>query len=154
MTIVPNPEESLDSISLTVRPCVTIESDIPVRIRIVRLKSLGYLKKKGTRQLDLTKKRLVVALKRLVEGALIVYERDDISKGVDAPVPLSILDSFHYHALLIQDSSGSWRDPVLLTKEFLFNLNCVREVSRCHAISGIVVKKVSCTNVDYVMLEF
>ena len=153
MTLVPNPE-SLDSIRLTVRPCVTIESDIPVRIRIVRLKTLGYLKKRGTRQLDLTKKRLVVALKRLVEGALIVYERDEISKGVDAPLPLNILYSSHYHALLIQDTSGSWRDPVLLTKEFLFNLNHVREVSRCHALSGIVVKKVSCTIVDYVMHEF
>ena len=85
---------------------MTIESDIPVRIRIVRLKTLGYLKKRGTRQLDLTKKRLVVALKRLVEGALIVYERDEISKGVDAPLPLNILYSSHYHALLIQDTSG------------------------------------------------
>ena len=113
--------DRLDSIFLSVRPCVTIRTEIPIRIRIVRLgKSLGYLKKRGTKsQVDLSKRGLVVALKRLVEGALIVFEKDGVTKGAEAPLPLNVLDSSHYHALLIQPmsySGGPWRDPVLLTK--------------------------------------
>lgn len=147
LTVVPKPG-SLDSITLTVRPCVTIRSEIPIRIRIVRLtKALGYLKKKGSKsQIDLTKKSLLAALKRLVEGALIVYEKDEINEGAEAPLPLNLLDSTHYHALLIQDltgqSNGTWRDPVLLTKDFLFNPMNIREVSRCHALSGVCIQKV------------
>lgn len=138
--------DRLDSIALTVRCCVTIESQIPVRIRIVRLrKAIGYLQKNGTQsQIDLTKKSLMIALKRLVDGALIVYEKDDVSNGVDAPLPLSVLDSSQNHALLIQDLTGesTWRAPVLLNKDFLFNPQNIREVSRCHALSGVVVRKV------------
>ena len=146
LTVVPKPD-CLDNITLTVRPCVTIQTEIPIRIRIVRLpKALGYLKKRGTKsQIDLSKKSLVVALKRLVEGALIVYEKDDITEGVEAPLPLNLLDSSYYHALLIQDltgqNNGSWRDPVLLTKDFLFNQMKTRELSRCHALSGVVIQK-------------
>ena len=145
LTIVPK-ADSLDSISLAVRSCVTIRTNIPIRIRIVRLgRALGYLRKRGSKnRIDLAKKGLVAALKRLVDGALIVYEQDDVTN--EAPIPLSVLDSSHNHALLIQDNTGytsdSWRDPVLLTKDFLFNQANIREVSRCHALSGVVIQRV------------
>ena len=95
---------------MLVRPCVTIQTDVPIRVRIVRLgKSLGYLKKKITKsktctrsQIDCSKKGFLIALNRLVEGAQIVYERDDVTKGVEVPLPLSVLDSsHHYHVLLV-----------------------------------------------------
>ena len=112
-------------------------------------KSLGYLKKNGAKsktgaksQIDLSKKGFLVKLNRLVEGAQIVHEKDDVTKGAEVPLPLSVLDSsHHYHALLVYDGT-SWRDPVLLTKDFLFNPKNLREVTRCHALSGIVVRKV------------
>jgi hypothetical protein len=110
----------------------------------VRLgKSLGYLKKKGAKsQIDLSKKGFLVALNRLVEGAQIVFEKNDVTKGNEVPLPLSVIDSSrHYHVLLIFDGTN-WRDPVLLTKDFLFNPMSLREVSRCHALSGIVIRKV------------
>ncbi len=149
LTLCPK-SDCLDSINLLVRPCVTIQTDILIRVRIVRLsKSLGYLKKKGAKsksgaksQIDLSKKSFIVALNRLIEGAQIVYEKDDVTKGVDVPLPLSVLDSsHHYHVLLVYDGT-SWRDPVLLTKDFLFNPKSLREVSRWHALSGIIVRKV------------
>lgn len=135
---------------MLIRPCVTIQTDVPIRVRIVRLgKSLGYLKKRiakskmGARsQIDYSKKGFLVALNRLVEGAQVVYEKDDVIKGVDVPLPLSVLDSsHHYHVLLVFDGTN-WRDPVLLTKDFLFNPMSLKEVSRCHALSGIVIRKV------------
>ena len=86
-------------------------------------------------------KGLVGMLNRLVEGALIVYEKD-AAKGVDAPLPLQVLESSHFHALLIQDDVNVWRGPVLLSKDFLHNPMSIRQVSRCHALSGIVVRKV------------
>ncbi|KAL7553819.1 hypothetical protein ACHAWF_017158 [Thalassiosira exigua] len=141
LSVVPTPD-SLDSITLTIRPCLTIHTQIAIRVTIVRLpKSLGYLKKKGTKsQIDLTKKNLLAALNRLVTGARIVYEKDDVSKGVEVPLPLNIMDSSYYHALLVQDATG-WRDPVLLSKDFLFNPMNIREVGRSHALSGIVVQR-------------
>ena len=140
LTVVPKADH-LDSITLLVRPCVTVTADTPIRIRIVRLpKALGYLRKKG--KIDVTKKHLSAALKRLVVGAAIIYEKDSISEGAEAPLPLNILDSSHNHALLIQDlKKKTWRDPVLLTKDFLFNPTSIREIDRCHALSGICVQK-------------
>lgn len=112
-------------------------------------KSLRCLKKRGAKsktgaksQIDLSRKGFLVALNRLVEGAQIVYEKDGVTKGVEVPLPLSVIDSsHHYHVLLIFDGTN-WRDPVLLTKDFLFNPMNVREVSRCHALSGVVIRKV------------
>ncbi len=141
---------NLDSKTLAVRPSVTIQTEIPIKIRIVRLGKMSafrHLRKRGAKsQIDLTRKGLVAMLNRLVEGALIVYEKD-AAKGVDAPLPLQVLDSSHFHALLIQDLTGRqdgniWRDPILLSKDFLHNPMSIRQVSRCHALSGIVVRKV------------
>ena len=139
---------NLDSKTLAVRPSVTIQTEIPIKIRIVRLGKTNaflHLRKRGVKsQLDLTRKGLVGMLNRLVEGALIVYEKD-AAKGVDAPLPLQVLESSHFHALLIQNLTGDvnvWRGPVLLSKDFLHNPMSIRQVSRCHALSGIVVRKV------------
>ena len=161
LTIEPKLDR-LDSVTLTLRPSVTIQTEIPIKIRIVRIrkyKTFGLLGRRGARsQIDLTKKGLVATLTRLVEGALIVYEKD-ATKGADTPLPLHVLDSSHLHALLIQDLTGRhlsnlvqdligrhdgnvWRDPVLLSKDFLHNPMSIRQVSRCHALSGIVVRKV------------
>ena len=136
LTVVPK-SDSLDSISLDVRSNVNIHSDIPIKIRIVRLgKTRGKLRKEGTgaksKKLDLTKKHLMAALRRVVEGSPIVYETNGTEEG-GVPVPLDVLDSAYYHALLIQWNK-SWRDPVLLTKEFLFNPMNIKEVSH-----GIVI---------------
>ena len=139
---------NLDSKTLTVRPSVTIQSEIPIKIRIVRLGKTNaflHVRKRGVKsKIDLTRKGLVGMLNGLVEGALIVYEKD-AAKGVDTPLPLQVLESSHFHALLIQDLTGDgngWRDPVLLSKDFLHNPMSIRQVSRCHALSGIVVRKV------------
>lgn len=155
LTIEPKLDR-LDSVTLTLRPSVTIQTEIPIKIRIVRIsksKTFGHLRKRGAKsQIDLSKKGLIAILTRLVEGALIVYEKD-ATKGVDTPLPLQVLDSSHLHALLIQDLTGRhlsnlvhdgnvWRDPVLLSKDFLHNPMSIRQVSRCHALSGIVVRKV------------
>jgi len=146
LTVVPN-SASLDSITLEIRSCVTIITEIPIKIRIVRLsRKLGYLRKRGTKsQIDLLKKNLGPALKRLAHGAVIVHERNVVKEGTSDPLPLDILDSSHYHVLLIQDlttgNNDSWREPVLLTKDFLFNAMQSREISRCHSSSGILVLK-------------
>jgi len=144
LTMVPN-QDSLDAVKLNVRSSIQIKSEIPIRVRIVRLpKRLGYLQKRSTKLVDLTKKNLAAALRRVVNGALIVHEML-ISEGSVAAVPLNIVLSTHYHALLFQDVSGeesdTWRDPVLLTKDFLFNEMNLREVSKCHTLSGINVRK-------------
>ncbi|KAL7543622.1 LOW QUALITY PROTEIN: hypothetical protein ACHAXR_013206 [Thalassiosira sp. AJA248-18] len=146
LTVVPK-SDSLDSITLDVRTCVTIRTEIPIKIRIVRLgkslilsnKSRKHTSKVRSKKMDLAKKNLMSALRRAVEGAPIVYETSDTEGGFWA-LPLDVIDSSHYHALLIQ-WNNSWRDPVLLTKDFLFNPMNIREVSRCHALSGIVVQK-------------
>ena len=144
LTVVPN-QQSLDAVKLTVRSSIRIKSEIPIRVRIVRLpQKLGYLQKRNTKLVDLTKKNLAAALRRVAKGALIVHEML-ISEGSVASVPLNIVLSTHYHALLFQDVSGeesdTWRDPVLLTKDFLFNEVKLREVSKCHTISGINIRK-------------
>lgn len=134
--------DSLDSITLDVRTSVTIQTGIPIKVRIVRLgKTLkaGVFKKKGSKsKLDLARRGLMVALRRVVEGAPIVYERSGIAEGDVAPLPLDVLDSSHYHALLIQPINkrehNAWRDPVLLTKDFLFNPTNIRDVTRCHTL--------------------
>ena len=111
------------------------------------MKSLGYLKKHGTtKSIDLTKKNLVPALKRLVKGSLIVYEKDDLVDGVSCAVPVDLFNSSHYYALLIQDSTSNnrndvWRNPILLTQDFLFNTMDIPDVARSHSLSGVVVKK-------------
>lgn len=133
LTVVPK-SDSLDSIILDVRSNVSIHSDIPIKIRIVRLgKTRGKFRKEGTgaksKALDLTKKHLMAAIRRVVEGSPIVYESNGTEEGVQTSVPLDVLDSAYYHALLIQWNK-SWRDPVLLTKEFLFNPMNIKEVSR------------------------
>ncbi len=153
----------LDSVCLTVRPSVTIKTDIPIKVRIVRLgkaKSFGHLRKRGiaSSQIDLSKKGLEAVLNRLVDGAIIVYEKD-AAKGVDTPLPLPVLESSHLHALLVQDLTGRhdgqvWREPVLLSKDFLHNPTSIRQVSRCHAVSGIVVRKVCQVLVFSVLTQY
>ena len=77
------------------------------------------------------------ALRRAVEGAPVVYE-NEVNEGDVAPIPLDVLDSSHYHALLVQPISKdptktfAWRDPVPLLKSFLFNPTNIREVTKCH----------------------
>lgn len=143
LTVVPD-QDSLDAIKLDVRSSIQIKSKIPIKIRIVRLpKKLGYLQKRNTKLVDLTKKNLAAALRRLVNGALIVHEVT-ISEGSAAAVPLNIVLSSRYHTILCQDLRGErelWRDPILLTKDFLFNELNLREVSKCHTLSGITVRK-------------
>lgn len=162
LTIEPKLDR-LDSVTLTVRSSVIIKTDVPINIRIVRLgktKLFGRLRKRGvaSSQIDLSKKGLLAVLNRLVDGSIIVYEKD-AAKGDHTPLPLPVLESSHLHALLIQDLTGRhlshlvqdlsgrhdgpvWRDPVLLSKDFLHNPMSIRQVSRCHALSGIVVRKV------------
>lgn len=144
LTVVPN-QQSLDEVKLTVRSSIQIKSEIPIRVRIVRLpQKLGYLQKRSTKLVDLTKKNLAAALRRVAKGALIVHEMF-ISEESVAAVPLNIVLSMHHHALLFQDVNGeesdTWRDPVLLTKDFLFNDTHLREVSKCHTMSGIKIRK-------------
>lgn len=168
LTVVPE-SDSMDSITLHVRTCVSISSEIPVRIRVVRLgKTAGKFRKKGTKnKMDLTKaKALLVALRRIVEGSPVVFERRDVEPGTHVPLPLDVLNSTHFHVLLIQPISehgnvNSWRDPVLLTKGYLYNTGAIacthaqvscsflnfaclenlRDVTRNHTRSGIVVTK-------------
>jgi len=150
LTIVPKSAQ-LDVISLHIRTCVTFRTEIPVNIRIVRLASLDHLRKRGSKHLlDLTKKNFIAVLRQLVEGAPIVYEKKGISESIgkknySSPIPLDVLDSSHFHCLLIQDATNSennsWRDPILLTKDFLLNPMHVGEITRCHAMSGILVQK-------------
>lgn len=150
LTIVPKSDQ-LDVISMHIRTCVTFRTEIPVNIRIVRLASLDHLRKRGSKHLiDLTKKNFIAVLRQLVEGAPIVYEKQGISESIgkknnSSPIPLDVLDSSHFHCLLIQDATNSannsWRDPILLTKDFLLNPMHVAEITRCHAMSGILVQK-------------
>jgi len=147
LTVVPK-SDSLDSVTLDVRTSVHIRTEIPIKIRIVRLgkSPLNFRSKHGTKlKIDLAKKNLIPALRRVVEGAPIVYEKSGIKEGDAAPLPLDVLDSSHFHALLIQPlterENNSWRDPVLLTKDFLFNPTNIGDVTRCHCLSGIVVRK-------------
>jgi hypothetical protein len=145
LTLVPS-SDALDAITLEARSCVTLQAQIPVNLRIVRLsKSLGYLSKRGMKcNIDLTKKNLVPALKRLVKGALIVFEKN-VKEGHSCSVPVDLFNSSHYYALLIQDITGShrekWRDPILLTQDYLFNTMGIPDVARSHSLSGICVKK-------------
>jgi len=148
LTVVPK-SDSLDSITLDVQTSVRICTKVPINIRIVRIgKSAGKFHKHGygKKKIDLGRKNMISALRRVVEGAPIVYEKGGIKEGNVEPLPIGVLDSSHFHALLIQpltehDSNGSWREPILLTKDFLFNPTHIREVTRCHALSGIVVKR-------------
>jgi hypothetical protein len=150
LTVAPK-ATSLDTITLYVRSNVVIRSEIPVKIRIVRLgKSAGQFSKQGLRKrnkrsIDLTKKYLMTALSRAVEGALIVYESRCNGEGDVVSLPVSLLMSSSFHAILIQDLSGkaknAWRSPLLFTRDFLFNPMNICDVSRYHTMSGVVVLK-------------
>lgn len=150
LTVVPK-STSLDTITLYVRSNIVIRSEIPVRVRIVRLgKSAGQFSKQGLQKrnkksIDLTKKYLMTALNRAVEGAPIVYERRCNGEGDVVALPLSVVMSSSFHAILIQDVSGkaknAWRSPLLLTRDFLFNPMNIRDVSRYHTMSGVVIQK-------------
>lgn len=146
LTLVPT-SDSLDAVTIEARSCLSIQTQIPVNIRIVRLsKTLGYLSKRGMKSvIDLTKKNLVPALKRLVKGALIVFEKQSLNIGSSCSVPVDLFNSSRYYVLLIQDITGSsrdrWRDPVLLTQDYLFNTMAIPDVSRSHSLSGVCVKK-------------
>ena len=69
LTVVPK-ANSLDSITLDVRTSVYICTEIPIKIRIVRLgKSPGMFRlQKSKQKIDLTRKNLIPALRRVVEG--------------------------------------------------------------------------------------
>eukprot|EP00804_Cyclotella_cryptica_P012787 CCRYP_010547-RA/>CCRYP_010547-RA protein AED:0.05 eAED:0.05 QI:183/0.85/0.81/1/0.76/0.63/22/985/2990 len=145
LTVVPQ-EGSLTSISLIVRTSVAIETEHPINIRIVRLpKSFGRSRQGSNTKLDLSKKKyLSAALQALVEGAQIVFEMRHVETDITVPIHLGVLDSSCHHALLIQDLSernDSWRHPVLLTNDFLFNPRKLIEVTRCHTMSGIIVHR-------------
>ena len=150
LTVVPK-SSSLDTITLYVRSNVVIRSEVPVKIRIVRLgKSAGQFSKQGLQKrnkksIDLTKKYLMTALNRAVEGAPIVFEAMCNGEGDTVALPLSVLTSNRFHAILIQDMSGkarnAWRPPLLFTRDFLFNPMNIRDVSRYHTMSGVVIQK-------------
>ena len=150
LTVVPK-SSSLDTITLYVRSNVVIRSEVPVKIRIVRLgKSAGQFSKQGLQKrnkksIDLTKKYLMTALNRAVEGAPIVFEATCNGEGDVVALPLSVLTSTRFHAILIQDMSGkarnAWRSPLLFTRDFLFNPMNIRDVSRYHTMSGVVIQK-------------
>ena len=150
LTVVPK-SASLDTITLYVRSNVVIRSEVPVKVRIVRLgKSAGQFSKQGSQKrnkksIDLTKKYLMTALKRAVEGAPIVYECRCSGEGDAVALPVPLLVSSNFHAILIQDVSGkaknAWRDPLLFTRDFLFNPMNIRDVSRYHTMSGVVIQK-------------
>lgn len=143
LVVVPQ-SGSLTSISLLIRTSLTVKLDCPVKIvRIVQLpKSFG--RPQGSKKtMDLSKmKHLSAALKTLVEGANIVFEKKNVQEGDLVPVHLDLLDSLYPHALLIQDvEQDGWRHPVLLTKSFLFNPTNIQQVIRCQAMSGVVVRR-------------
>lgn len=146
LTLVPT-SDSLDAMTVEARSCLSIQSQILVNIRIVRLsKSIGYLSKRGNKSvIDLTKKNLMPALKRLVKGSLIVFEKHALGEKSSCSVPVDLFNSSHYYALLIQDIIGSsrdqWRDPILLTQDYLFNTMGLADVARSHSLSGICIKK-------------
>ena len=151
LTVIPE-QGSLTSISLFVRTTLAIKTDCPVNIiRIVQLpKSFGR-SRQGKTKLDLSKlKHISAMLKVLVEGAPIVFEVRDIAEDETISVPLPVIDSSRHHALLIQDlDCPFWRHPVLLNKSFLYNQMNMSQVNKCHAMSGIVVKRL-----DFCIMTF
>jgi hypothetical protein len=141
LTVVPQ-EGALPSLSFVVRTSLAIQCEHKVNIRIVRLpKSFG--KSSQGKKLDLSKKKyLSAALQALVKGSPIVFEVKEVGENVTVPIHLGVMDSYHHHALLIQDLNiDGWRHPVLLTKDFLFNSMGLPEVTRCHSMSGIVINR-------------
>jgi len=150
LTVVPK-STSLDTITLYVRSNIVIRSEVPVKVRIVRLgKSAGQFSKQGLQKrnkksIDLTKKYLMTALNRAVEGAPIVYESRCNGEEDVVALPVSLLVSSSFHAILIQDVSGkannAWRSPLLFTRDFLFNPMNIRDVSRYHTMSGVVIQR-------------
>jgi hypothetical protein len=87
---------------------------------------------------------LSAALQTLVEGAQTIFEMQQVEWEITVPINLVVLDSSCHHALLIQDlseHSDSWRHPILITKDFLFNPRKMVKVTRCHAMSGIIVHR-------------
>ena len=149
LTLVPI-SEGLDSVTIHARSPLTVTAETPINIRVVKVADLGPLHgRKANREKDrivnLAKRNLDFYFKQLTAEAPIVFERNNLEPGTKIGLPINIMLSSSYHFLLIgdvaKDSNVFWREPVLLTKNFLFNPRHISEVSRCHAASGVSVQR-------------
>jgi len=149
LTLVPI-SEGLDSVTIHARSPLTVTAETPINIRVVKVGDLGPLHgRKANRERDrtvnLAKKNLDFYFKQLTAEAPIVFERNDLEPGTKIGLPINIMLSSSFHFLLIgdlaKDGNVFWREPVLLTKNFLFNPRHISEVVRCHAASGLTVQR-------------
>lgn len=129
----------LDTVTVQVRPCVTVEALTPIDFRIVRVSA-----NVAFNQLDLTSmKRLVNYLEVLGDGGIIVHETLRVPKKKQLPIPLYVLTSPYLHMLYfrdIDDVQRQWRAGILLNYDFLSNSRNRAEISRYHARAGISVQ--------------
>ncbi len=129
----------LDTVTVQVRSCVTVEALTPIDFRIVRVSA-----NVAFNQLDLTSmKRLVNYMEVLGDGGIIVHEILHVPKKKHLPVPLNILTSPFLHMLYfrdIDDVQRQWRAGILLHYDFLSNARNRAEISRYHAKAGISVQ--------------
>jgi hypothetical protein len=129
----------LDTVTVQVRSCVTVEALTPINFRIVRVSAnIAF------NQLDLTSiKRLVNYMEVLGDGGIIVHELLHVPKKKQLPIPLNILTSPFLHMLYfrdIDDVQRQWRAGILLHYDFLSNARNRAEISRYHAKAGISVQ--------------
>ena len=149
LTLVPI-SEGLDSVTIQARSPLTVTAETPINIRVVKTADLGPLHgRKANRERDhtvnLAKRNLDFYFKQLAAEAPIVFERNNLKPGTKIGLPINIMLSSSFHFLLVgdvaKDGNMFWREPVLLTKNFLFNPRHISEVARCHAASGISVQR-------------
>jgi len=148
LTLVPS-SQGVDSITITARSSLMVEAETPINIRVVKVADLGILhghkNKERDRTVNLTKKNLDSIFKQIVSDAQIVFEQHNLDAGNKVGLPINIMLSSSYHFLVVGDLAKDghvfWRDPILLTRDYLLNQRHISEVVRCHAASGIAIHR-------------
>ena len=153
--IIVHPEtDSLETVTLQIRSCFTIKAHTPLHFEIVKVGNNDLVQEHQSRYGGNALYSSGSVLSTLLNDAnsVSVFEKK-LKEGESAFVPLHVMTSTHLHLLCIRDSQQEeknrgkkareqWRDPIVLTRNWLWNFNGISAITELHSACCINVERI------------
>ncbi|GMI02432.1 hypothetical protein TrLO_g24, partial [Triparma laevis f. longispina] len=135
--------DPLETVTMQVRSCFVLETQVPIEIQIFQVNGdSSNSRAGGHHHQNKTKNRVESKIQDLFAKSSLVFSLTMKEAGERAAIPLNCLISSKLHLLRVKDlGQDKFRTPILLDREFLWNLSNLKEVNNLHRTMGIRVAR-------------
>ncbi|GMH79110.1 hypothetical protein TrST_g1205 [Triparma strigata] len=126
--------DALETVTMQVRSCFVLETQVPIEISIYAVNGEAQAKHRN--------KGVEHKIQDLFGRSSLVFSLTLKEAGARAAIPLNCIISGRLHLLQVKDlGQDKFRTPILLDRDFLWNISNVKEINNLHRAMGIRVAR-------------